>query len=363
VRLGFGFGACIAACVVALGCSGAVNKSPAAGKGGGAGSSGGGMSSKDGGVDPFGNASRDGSFTNIPEGGLKDASSTSPDAFFINDPPPPYCGPDAGTAVETPTGTIQCPSDKNREGCPCPEADMKAACWPGKRANRNHGICKDGETVCRNTPEFGLRWGACEGYVLPVKDALSGPEACGCFSNGKWALTNLSPCIFRGDKTYLYASVLGPQNQLMCGGPFANSDIPPAPEEDWTESTLDVDCAGQFRLCFTIKAGDVNNPRPDDCVIHEACQDVWYEEAGVEQQLENFPGWNSTDFACAAKFDLEGGYGEMSVKGVSIECDEVDDGNDGAYVFHRTNYCPPSCQQNMNTPECINCVTGGSGSF
>jgi len=172
--------------------------------------------------------------------------STNPDAFFITDPPPPYCGPDGGgMAVATPTGTLQCPSDKNREGCPCPEQGMTAKCWPGRRANRNHGICQDGDTICNDSHEFGLRWGPCEGYVLPVEGALSGPEACGCFSSGKWKLTNLSPCIFHGDMTYLYSSVLGPNNTLQCGGPFTNSDIPPPPEEDWTESTLDVDCEGQ----------------------------------------------------------------------------------------------------------------------
>ena len=76
---------------------------------------------------------------------------------------------------------------------------VTAACWPGQRLNRNHGICKDGTTVCQDTGEFGLRWGKCEGYVLPDENALSGPEACGCFSNGNWSLDNLSPCIFRGN--------------------------------------------------------------------------------------------------------------------------------------------------------------------
>jgi hypothetical protein len=199
--------------------------------------------------------------------------------------------------------------------------------------------------------------------VLPVADALSGPEACGCFSKGKWSLTNLSPCIFRGDQTYLYSSVLGPMKNLMCGGPFANDEIPPAPEEDWTESTLNVDCEGQFHLCFTIKAGDVDNPKASDCVIHQVCTDVWYGEAGVTQDLGTFPGWNTTDSACSTKFDEEGGYGEMSVEGSSIECDEVGDGSGGAYVFHRTNYCPPSCQSTPTKPECVNCITGGSGSF
>lgn len=287
-------------------------------------------------------------------------ATTNPDAFFVNDPPPPYCGPDDMHMVETPTGSLACPSDKNREGCPCPEAGMQAPCWPGKRLNREHGICQDGTALCTDTIEFGLRWGACQGYVLPVEGATTGPDACRCFSSGMWKLSNLSPCIYRGTDTWLYSSKLNEDGTLNCG---VASEPPALPEGIWSTSTLNVDCAGQFTLCFTIKAGDVNNPSPDDCVVMETCHDVFYEEARVDQMLPDLPSWRSLDNACARDFDMRGGYGEMSVLGESIECDEIDDGSGGRYIFHRTNYCPPSCQMTPDAPGCTECRTGGSGEF
>jgi hypothetical protein len=289
----------------------------------------------------------------------------SVDAFFINDPPAPMCGQDGKMeTAQSPGGSPDCPDDKNREGCPCPKAGDKAPCWPGKRVNRNHGICKDGMTTCTQTEEFGLRWAACVGYVLPDPTASAGPKACGCFSSGTWDLSNLAPCIFHGSTgTFLYSSKLTTDGKIDCGGGFDNSKPPPVPDGIWSKDSLNVDCAGQFKLCYTIKAGDVNAPKSDDCVITQACVDTWYAEAGKAQSLDDLPSWSSPNSSCAAKFDQSGGYGEMSVIGKSAECDVVDDGMGNPYVFHRTDYCPPSCQNNMSSPECMNCQTGGSGMF
>ena len=207
-----------------------------------------------------------------------------------------------------------------------------------------------------------MRWGLCEGYVLPVEGASASPEACRCFSSGRWSLSNLSPCIYRGASTWLYSSTLTAGGTLNCGE--APITEPPALSEgSWSTSAINVDCAGQFTLCFTIKAGDVNNRSEDDCVVIEVCSDVVYEEAGVDQVLADLPAWRSPDDGCAAQFDTRGGYGEMSVLGESIECDAIDDGDGGRYVFHRTNYCPPSCQQTPTAPGCSECRPGGSGDF
>lgn len=323
-----------------------------------AGSSGTGM---DGG--PFGNADRD-ALGHIPDAALvsRDAE-LSADAFFINDPAPPYCGPGGEQQnPDPPGGTPECPDDKNREGCPCSAAGATAPCWPGMRVHRDHGICQDGIATCLDTTEFGLRWGQCADYVLPEEGALVGPNACRCFSAGIWSIDNLGPCILVGETgTYLYASKLTAQGALDCG-----SDVPeppPQPSGTWTRSHLNVDCAGQFELCYTIKAGDVDDPRAADCVIMQSCIDVWYPEAGAEQALPELPSWVSSDTACAARFVEIGGYGEMSVLGQSVECDAVDDGLGNPYVFHRTRYCPPSCSQTPDTPECRGCSAGGSGMF
>ena len=314
----------------------------------------------DGAVDPLDNPTA--GATHYDAGSLTPVSAGS-DAFFINDPPPLYCGPSpASPSSDSITGTVDCPSDKNRQGCACTEAGKVAACWPGKRLNREHGVCKDGSTMCTATQEFGLLWGPCEGYVLPEEGALAGPSACQCFSSGTWALSNLSPCIYAGARgTYLYSSTLSATGGILCGSNVP--DPPPRPAEDWSTSTLNVDCAGQFKLCYSIKAGDVDNPKPGDCTIMQTCVDVWYPEARQDVALPALPSWVSSDTRCAGQFEQNGGYGEMSVIGKSIECDAVDDGKGQPYVFHRTDYCPPSCQNTPNTDACRACQTGGSGMF
>lgn len=290
----------------------------------------------------------------------------APDAFFINDPAPPMCGPDGGMS-EAPKldGSVDCPADKNREGCPCPEPGKKAACWPGKRINRDHGICVDGKTTCGQTAEFGTAWGPCEGYVLPKKGALSGPDACRCFSSGKWELSNLVPCIFQdpdGD-TYLYSSRPDAEGGYACD-PVSLEDLPPStPSDSWSTSRLNVDCAGQFELCYTLRAGKASDPSSSDCVLMRACVDVWYAEAGKTQSLDDLPGWVAADTQCAERFRTRGGYGEMSVRGKSIECDPVDNGKGDAYVFERTSYCRPDCNETPDAQECRDCSVSGSGKF
>jgi len=348
---------------VASGCAREIGGAFGDGNGDGGPDAGDGSKLADGAVpyDPFNNAGPMAPITNTGSVALPDGG-TAADSFFINDPAPPYCGPEADRPADMPTGTVDCPSDKNREGCPCPQNGMSAACWPGKRLNRNHGICKDGMTTCMDTPEFGLRWGQCNGYVLPQADALAGPNACRCFSAGTWQLSNLAPCIVKANSgTYLYSSTLSADGKIQCGSNIA--DPPPVPSEDWGTSLLNVDCAGQFKLCYTIKAGDAENPHPEDCTVMQTCVDTWYPQASTDQSLPSLPGWVSTDTACAAQFEQSGGYGEMSVIGESIECDVVDDGKGNPYVFHRTDYCPPSCQSTPDTPECRVCQTGGSGMF
>jgi len=314
----------------------------------------------DAGKDPFGNA--DGNGRRDAAQYPADAEITA-DAFFANDPAPLMCGPEGMQSAEPPGGTPNCPDDKNREGCPCADEGEKAACWPGKRVNRDHGICKDGMTTCSRTPEFGLRWASCEGYVLPKENAVAGPDACDCFSSGLWNLSNLAPCIFHSTtgKTYLYSSKLTADNKIDCGSNIP--EPPPVPDGDWSKSVLNVDCAGEFELCYAIKAGDVQSPRANDCVIMQHCEQVFYMTASVDQALPSLPAWSSTEPECAGQFERSGGYGEMTVKGRSVECDVVDDGDGNPYVFHRTDYCPPSCQETPDAPGCRECQTGGSGMF
>jgi hypothetical protein len=126
-----------------------------------------------------------------------------------------------------------------------------------------------------------------------------------------------------------------------------------APSDAWTTSSLVSDCIGFFKLCYSIKAGKFSDPKATDCTVHQACVDVTYDTVGEKLDLPSLPGWRGDDLACNKRFADEGGYGEMSALGMSAECDVVNDGMGGPYVFFRTSYCRPGEM----------CGTGGSGTF
>jgi hypothetical protein len=293
-------------------------------------------------------------------------SPFDPDAFWAQDPPPAWCGPDGGTAP-VPGGTPDCPDDKNRQGCPCSPQGTQAACWPGLRANRNLGQCKDGTTTCISNDEFGLVWGPCEGYVLPDPGATKGKAACKCFSGGQWKIDNLSPCFASWDNYATYYAV----STVLSGGnaqcPSIPSTPPPTkPTQIWSPNTIQTDCAGHFKLCYTLKAGAAASPQATDCELVKVCTEADYPTANQVQAFPDLPSWVTTTTPCATQFATTGGYGEMSVIGESVMCDEVDNGAGQPYVFNRVQYCPLCC--NLSPPtcsgaQCANCNQGGSGNF
>lgn len=296
--------------------------------------------------------------------GRRDAAP-NPDAFFADDPPPMECREDGsrGEPAMPPGGTPECPDDKNREGCRCETVGERAPCWPGLRVNRGRGICRDGTTECLPFDEFTGAWGPCEGYVLPTEGATLGPEACRCFSQGRWEIDNLSPCFITYGSGQVYAvstTVVG--GAAMCPS-VPSTPPPPVPPGNWSTDRLTVDCEGRFELCYTLRAGDFEAPSDTDCVLAETCVETWYAERDVTQELPPLPSWTSSDTACARQFRDSGGYGEMSVRGLSVECDAIDDGAGGRYVFNRVNYCPLSCNTMPDAPGCERCMMGGSGTF
>ena len=294
---------------------------------------------------------------------------------YKNDPPPQYCGPDGGPSTPPPVGgTLDCPSDKNKEGCDCSAAGIGATadCWMGLRANRHLGICKDGQTTCIHRSETSNTWGPCSGEVLPQPGG-KGKAACKCFSAGQWKLSNLIPCFFTyspSNAVYGISTVLDATGKAACEDPVP-PEPPPAPPTKWTDDTLNVDCAGHFRLCYELKAGDFNAPKATDCALTPRdasgkptlCVEGDYLKEGVEQAFPSIGAWVSKDTACSAQFKNTGGYGEMTVIGLSVQCDKVDDGAGNPEVFHRIQYCPFSCGQNPTGPGCANCQQGGSGQF
>ncbi|MBX7194418.1 MAG: hypothetical protein K1X94_20350 [Sandaracinaceae bacterium] len=296
----------------------------------------------------------------------------NPEAFWADDPPPVQCLEDGSMSPppDPPGGTPECPDDKNREGCRCDTVGEMAPCWPGRRVNRNRGICHDGTTTCVPYDEFTGVWGPCMGAVLPVEGARLGPQACQCFSEGRWAIENLSPCFVdygAGRGTYAVSTYVS-GGAAHCPT-LPSDDTPPAEPMAgtvWSGDSLTVDCAGRFNLCYTLRAGNAASPSPSDCMLARVCTgDVWYPEPGVAMRLPDLPSWSSSDSACATQFATSGGYGEMSVVGLSLECEPIDDGTaaHGEYVFNRVNYCPLSCATDPTGPGCTGCMMGGSGSF
>jgi hypothetical protein len=281
--------------------------------------------------------------------------------FFLNDPPPMSCD-GGGTPPPIPGGTPQCPDDKNLPGCACPLEGLQAACWTGLRINRGDGDCKDGTTECMAVGETGQgQWGPCVGEVLPVSGA-TGKAACKCFSGGNWNIANLEPCFLTTTDssgnmtTTAYAST--PGNPVTC--PYDPNTGAPTVPTSWSTDTLQVDCAGDWMLCYTIKAGDPTHPLATDCIVGQSCVNAPYPgpnaapDAGVNVvvSVPDLPGWSSTPAmaACVQQFLSTGGYGEMSVNGQSDQCESIGEN------FEYVPYCPLT-----NPPP--NCSNGASGSF
>lgn len=339
------------ACVVPIACASGSDETNDLGSGGGDDASAGGDAS----VAGDGELPGDGASFALDTAAAPEISA---DAFWADDPPPKVCGGDSGVTPVVPGGTPECPDDKNREGCPCLKEGQTAACWPGYRKNRNRGICHDGTTVCKRKDETNLVWGPCNDYQLPT--ATTGKEACTCFSGGSWKIANLSPC-FYSDSTGVIGAVStiptydssGAVTNIVCPSTFDK------PTANWSKTSLTVDCAGHFKLCFTIKAGDAKAPKDTDCVVTKQCVEGDYTTINKEQPFGELPAWINKDPACSAQFDKIGGYGEMSVDGTSVECDEV------KKIFNRVPYCPTKCNDPAHKAdaECVSCGSGGGGSF
>jgi hypothetical protein len=287
---------------------------------------------------------------------------------YASDPPPKWCGPKNGQKPPPPPGgTEACPSDKNKPGCACETVGEKTACWTGLRANRKLGICKDGVTTCTQLSETVRGWGPCEGQVLPNAGSTEGAAACKCFSAGQWKIDNVAPCTvpYPGGSSYLVSTIVDPKTGKAECPDIAPGSLPPPskPISDWSTSSLKVDCAGQYNLCFELKAGDAENPSASDCTLTKVCVDAEYTRENVEQKLPNLPSWVSTNTTCAQRWRTVGGYAEMSVKGLSVRCDAIDDGKGNPYVFTRLSYCPEKCAITPSLPECAKCKAGGNGSF
>ncbi len=302
-------------------------------------------------------AGQDAGSTAFAEGTIPKDPVYTPSEIWADDPPPKWCGPANGAKPPpSPGGTPECPDDKNREGCPCKKVGDKASCWPGKRVNRELGMCKDGTTACEAEGELGKAWGKCEGFVLPEKTATKGKQACKCFSAGSWKIDNLQPCFVSGSNAGSYAT------SADCD---PTKPVPPntTPSTPWSNNTVTVDCAGHIKLCYSLKGGDAKNPKASDCSLMTVCTEDDYVEANKPQVFPKLPAWSSTNASCVDAM-LAGGpvYGEMTVLGKSVLCDEISDSGK-PLVFNRVQYCPMDCGSRPTAPDCAKCGASGGGQF
>ncbi len=173
----------------------------------------------------------------------------------------------------------------------------------------------------------------------------AGPIGCDCFAHGKWAIDNVSPCFITtaGITTSAVSTVLI-DNQPQCP-----PDPTTKPQQPWSEDELTTDCAGHFRLCYTLKASSTG------CVLAKSCAEGDYATPNVAEMWPALDSWIITTLAeeqCANDFVDGGGHGEMSVEGTAANGCHVD------RTFAKITYCPVSC-----APHCPGCTSGGDGSF
>lgn len=251
---------------------------------------------------------------------------------------------DAGGIPPIVTGTTLCPSDENRAGCTCPEAGVTAPCWTGDRTRRGHGTCQDGVATC-NVTGGTLGWSECQGQVAPV--GSTPPASCTCMSNVAWNAPVLSPCFVENGSSVITA-VSSSLPDAACP-PFDDAGNPVV-APTWTTDTLQGDCTGAYTICYTMKAGDPQNPQPTDCVVATVCTtQSHYDDAGAVQSLPPLPSWitdGGADLTCGQSFAANGGYAIVTLQGQSDECENV------TLQLPSVSYCPLACGSASPPPIC-----------
>jgi hypothetical protein len=183
-------------------------------------------------------------------------------------------------------------------------------------------------------------------------DAGAGDAACGCLAHGDWNIDNLSPCFVMNGATSMVSGAISTVYQgqtAMC--PIDDTAAPQAP---WSTDTFETDCAGHYRLCFSLRAGDAMNPKPTDCLVAVSCAESDYATPDVTQAWPPLPSWITTgaETTCAQNMAATGGYGIMTATGTPTGCGAV---TKAIAIF---SYCPLSC-----LPPACTCQPTGSGVF
>lgn len=192
-------------------------------------------------------------------------------------------------------------------------------------------------------------------------DGGGGGGACTtCLLHGTWKIDNLSPCFADGlpggdGGTPLSAAI---STTIAGGAAQCPNDFTTKPTAPWSTDALTTDCAGQYTLCVTLKAGDPRAPQAGDCTLAQSCAEGDYAAASQAQTWTALPSWLSSaaQLACAMRFRDSGGYSEASVSGTATGCGTV------GRVLFRVGYRPAACNNNPNGPGC-DIPVGGAQTF
>jgi len=180
--------------------------------------------------------------------------------------------------------------------------------------------------------------------------------ACACFLHGTWKIDNLSPCFYSvTDDAGMSQGAISTTD--IGGQSTCPIDFSMTPTAAWSTDTLTTDCTGQYRLCYTLKAGNASNPQATDCIVAQSCADGDYTTVDQPQTWPSLPGWIATGGAvtCASTFYNDGGYGEMTVTGTPTGCSTI------TKTIGTVTYCPVTCNQPNAPASCATCTPGASG--
>jgi hypothetical protein len=187
----------------------------------------------------------------------------------------------------------------------------------------------------------------------PTSNPDGSSATCGtCFVQATWHVDNLSPCFDEAFGDGGTETILGAVSTVLSGSLYmCPADPTTLPSQPWSTDSLTADCAGEYTLCVTLKAGNPFAPEPTDCIMAQSCAQGTYAASGQAQTWPPLPAWitDSAQLACAMALDASGGYADLSVSGTATGCGSV------SKVLQRVSYCPAGCQANPSGPGCSNC--------
>lgn len=123
----------------------------------------------------------------------------------------------------------------------------------------------------------------------------------------------------------------------------------PVPSTAWSALRISAPCAGQGKLCITLRAGRVRSPSADDCVLVERCLDFAYENVGHVVELPALAAWVAESSECALRNEQIGSYYEFRLDSDQLGCATE------AERVTRVAVCPARCESNPQGEGCDVC--------